>query len=204
MLIWLAKLQVELHREADAVASLEAVLDLWKQNPAGRNSNGGPDCRGPQGLFPAAGGQPCVRQHHDSAHAVSISLERTICPCSREPRRASKSAIGVAEYWNLQGMSLAGAKPVSGGAIAALSKAIALEPTRPDLLFNLGGVYQASGDNEAGIRVSSNARLRARMMPPRRSLLWRSATSILAATTKRSAPAATSSNPIRISILLIF
>lgn len=154
VVLWQAKLQVELHLVADAVGSLGTVLNSLKQNSSGRISKAG--------LISEAL-RVSARLHELGPPSDKTTfllaqfqfLAKDYLHALESLKSIDESNRGV-EFWNLQGMSSAGSNQFPE-AVAALSKAIAMEPKRPDLLFNLGGVFQAAGDNESAIRLFKRA-----------------------------------------------
>src|SRR4029077_16620724 len=57
-----------------------------------------------------------------------------------------------ADYFNLVGMCLGGLNQLAEAAQAVIT-AITLAPQRPDLYFNLAGLYQKAGDNRGSFEV---------------------------------------------------
>jgi Flp pilus assembly protein TadD len=60
------------------------------------------------------------------------------------------------DYFNLVGMCLGGLNQFSDAAQAVI-RAITLAPQRPDLYFNLAGLYQKAGDNRGAIEILNRA-----------------------------------------------
>ena len=66
------------------------------------------------------------------------------------------ASLKDADYFNLVGMCLGGLNQLSEAAQAVIT-AITLAPQRPDLYFNLAGLYQKAGDNRGAIEVLKRA-----------------------------------------------
>jgi len=66
------------------------------------------------------------------------------------------ASLKDADYFNLVGMCLGGLNQLSE-AVQAVITAITLAPQRPDLYFNLAGLYQKAGDNRGAIEVLNRA-----------------------------------------------
>jgi tetratricopeptide (TPR) repeat protein len=66
------------------------------------------------------------------------------------------ASLKDADYFNLVGMCLGGLNQLSEAAQVVIT-AITLAPQRPDLYFNLAGLYQKAGDNRGALEVLDRA-----------------------------------------------
>lgn len=142
----LARLQAQARDDDGAVRSAEKILDVLRQSPGSLDSKqvvaetiqvlaSLPDKTFLLGEF----------QFLAKDYKSAISTLNQV----RDARRDI-------EYYNLLGMAQAGIGNFPE-ATAALSTAIAMDPHRADLLFNMGSVYQTARDNATAIQLFKRA-----------------------------------------------
>lgn len=149
----LTKLQAEAHNDEDAIASAAKLLDLLRQTPSSPDSKEiGTEAAQ---VLANLSGQTPVEQKRLFLLAEFHFLAKDYGSVISTLNQVRDNYRDV-DYYNLLGMAQAGAGNFRD-ARAALSQAIALDPHRADLLFNMGSVYQRARDNETAIKLFKRA-----------------------------------------------
>ena len=149
----LVKLEVQARDGDGALRSAGQILDLLRQSPGSPNSKqGSPDSK--QAIA-------------ETTQALASLPDKTLLLAEFQfLAKDYGSAVATlnqlhenqrdGDYYNLLGMSQAGLGDFEEARVA-LSKAIAINPHRADLLFNMGSIYQRAKENRTAIDLFKRA-----------------------------------------------
>jgi tetratricopeptide (TPR) repeat protein len=162
---------LETHALPEVISAADCVKQAEADLAAGRVSQASSQLRNFVNALPDGGQQSLIQKASrlaEQLHALDTADARTTFQLAELyflERRFTESLqvltkIGRqradADYFNLAGMNYAamGDLPVASRAVI---KAIELAPDRPDLLVNLGGLYQRARNNQAALAVLKKA-----------------------------------------------